>query len=35
MILLMWKKYIKKADGISSEYEKGWFCKYTKERIWK
>ena len=23
----------KRLDGISSEYEKGWFCKYTKEKI--
>mgnify|MGYP001456565332 FL=1 len=22
----------KRLDGISSEYEKGWFCKYTKEK---
>ena len=23
----------KRLDEISSEYEKGWFCKYTKEKI--
>ena len=23
----------KRLDGISSEYEKGWFCKYTKEKL--
>ena len=25
-------KISKRLDGISSEYEKGWFCKYTKEK---
>ena len=26
------KNISKRLDGISSEYEKGWFCKYTKEK---